>query len=305
MIFRALVALLCMAGFSNAAIVGVAETWPDSSLQGWQDLDHSSGILSNQNLTVSEGALQLTPVVDPEATLNPRWSFVASAAASAGIFSGSFYDIGAHTLEFDFYSSVPMTLTVQWANESEFIIYVSTGAASSGELSTRISVPLDLDQFSPDQFSSDDFEGLMRNTEQIWFRMDWDKDAAMPVFRIDNMELLGAGTGYGAWIDGFGLPFGDRLSGVDADGDGDDNAVEFIVDSLPNDPDNQFSFNSDGMGMQWNSSLNCQYTVLRSTNLLSQAFESVDFLSGTGGVQGYQEEENIPSAFYKLEVGRK
>ena len=304
--FRSLVALACMAGFSNAAVVGLAETWSDSSLQGWQEVDHSTGILSNQNLTVSEGALQLTPVVDPEVALNPMWSFVATAAASAGTFAGSFYDVGVHTLEFDFYSSVPMTLTIQWANESEFIIYVSTVAVSAGETSARISVPMDSGQFHPDLFGSDeDFEALLRNTEQIWFTMDWDKDAASPVFRIDNVELLGAGAGYGTWIDAFGLPFVDRLSGVDADGDGDDNSVEFIVDSLPNDPDNQFSFNADGMGLQWLSSSNCQYNVLCSTNLVSEAFEPVELLPGTGGLMSYQEEENIPVAFYKLEVGRK
>lgn len=306
--FRFLVLAACMIRVAGAAVVSLPETWPDASLRGWQGLDVSTGVPSELNLEVVDGALQLSPTVDPEATMDPRWSFIATTAASDGTFSGSFYGVGAHTLEFDFYTSVPVTLTVQWANESEFIFYSAVVATGSSGTTSRISVPLDPDHFSPDMFGSDeDFEALMRNTEQIWFTMDWDRDAASPVFRIDNVELFGAGEGYGTWIDGFaGQALRTRLPGTDADGDGGGNATEFIADTFPYDSSSFLSFYSLGASaLGWNSSSNCNYAILRCTNLLEQAFVPVAILPGTGAAMEFEDADNVPHAFYKLNVGRK
>ncbi|VGO22244.1 hypothetical protein [Pontiella sulfatireligans] len=305
-----LISILCftyIVASTFAAEVGVVETWPDTSLRGWMRIDQSTGVLSDQNLDVSEGALRLSPTVDAGSPLNPRWSFVADISASEGWFTGSLYGVGAETLDLDFQSSVSVTLKIQLVHNAIFgAVYNATMAVDPGTHPSRISMPLDLNHFSPDFFGNDAlFETIIRATDQVWITMEWDKNAPSPIFMVDNVELKGAGAGYGAWIDGFGLVIRQRLPGTDADEDGDSNAAEFIVDSLPDDPASRFSFGMNGSGLEWASSSNCNYTVMRSTNLTNQAFIPSDALSGSGAGMSYQDSESLPCAFYKISVERK
>lgn len=303
--FRTLIIVVVVGMASaHAATVGVKETWSAGTVQDWQLFDHSGSAPLPTFFGVVDGALGLEPVPDPGAAADPRWSFIADAAASGGIFTGSLYDVGAHTLAFDVHASVAANLTIELINEMELIVYQATIQLVPGD--TKVAMPIDPDHFHPDIFTfPDSFEPLLRDTERLWITLAWDKAAPAAAFQIDNVELLGAGPGYGAWIDSFGLPFEQRLAGADADGDGDGNAAEFIVDSLPNDPSNRFSFACNGGGLEWSSSSNCQYTVWRSTNLVAQAFEPVGTVKGTGGAVGFEDPEDPPCAYYKLEVGRK
>jgi hypothetical protein len=303
---RVLAILVCMAGVSHAAVVGVTETWPDASLRGWQQLDQSVGVPSVLNLGVSSGALELAPVINSSSTNDPRWSFVADAGASSGNFVGSLYDVGASTLEFDFYSSVPATLTAEWINDANLIIYHAAFPVGGSASNSAFSIQLDPDHFTHDPFSfSDDFEFLMKNTDQFWFTLDWDKDAVAPVFRIDNVQITGAGEGYGSWVESFGIDFQNSFSHLDKDGDGLLNGEEYNMDSDPTASNSPFTIAYTTNGLEWASSSNCQYTVLRSTNLVSGVFEPIDQAYGSGNTMWYQNMETNASAFYQIEAGRK
>ncbi len=135
--------------------------------------------------------------------------------------------------------------------------------------------------------------------------MEWDTNLTGAVFSIDNVELLGAGEGYGVWIDTFGLTISNRFAGVDADGDGLVNGDEFNIDALPNISSGPFTIAITNSIMTWNASSNCQYAVYRSTNLLSDAFWFLDAVDGAFGVMEYEDAENLPIAFYQVESRRK
>jgi hypothetical protein len=165
---------------------------------------------------------------------------------------------------------------------------------------------LDPDHFTADRFAKGDFQELLQDVERIWITFDWDKSVENPLFAIDNVQLPGAGTGYGEWIDGVpGLTFTQKLAVADSDVDVLSNAEEFNIDTLPDEPNLPFSVSAAGNAMEWSSSINCRYTVLRATNLVSQAFVPVQELDGSGTVMRFIDSEEPSNAFYKITVKRK
>jgi len=301
----AIIALLIgFTGIVWAVDVNVPETWSGLSLREWSCMDQSVAIPGTNKLTVSDGALQMVPETDPGAANNPRWSFIADATASDGRFVGSYYDVGAHTLEFSLYASCSASVTVELVNETDFIIYQATLSVSPGMLSRQI--PIDAEHFSPDLLARGSLEDLLRNVEQVWITLDWDKAVVAPVFAIDKVQLLGAGSGYGEWIDDFvGLTFEQRLAGMDSDEDGITNADEFYADTTPDIWNPPFTVSAKGSSIEWISSSNCLYTVLRSTNLTFWTFEPVNIVAGSGNTMQFTDLDGSAQAFYKIQVERK
>jgi len=298
------VLLICLAGMARAVEVNVPETWPGASLREWSCIDQAVSIPGTNELSIISGALQMVPQTDPDAANNPRWSFIADATASDGRFAGSYYDAGGHTLELSLHASCFAAMTVELVNETDFIIYQATLSVSPG--SANFQIPIDAEHFSPDIFARGSLEDLLRNVERVWITLDWDKTVDSPVFAIDDVQLLGAGIGYGEWIDSFSdLTFEQRLAGMDSDGDGIVNADEFHTDTMPDILNLPFTVSGSGDAIEWISSSNCLYTVLRSTNLTSRTFEPVDVVEGSDGVMRFADPDGPAQAFYKIQVERK
>jgi len=259
---------------------------------------------STNELSVTSSALQMVPQTDPGSAMNPRWSFEAIAAASDGRFCGSYYDSGVHMLTLSVQTSCSAQMDVELVNDTDLIIYQASLPVSPG--SENFQIPVDAEHFTPSLFINGSFEDLLRNVERVWITFEWDKTIESPVFAIDNVQLLGAGAGYGEWIDGVsGLTFTQKLAASDNDGDGLSNANEFNMDSLPNTPNPPFSVSVAGNAMEWISSTNCIYTVLRATNLVSQAFVPVQEMDGSGTVMRFIDPDEPSKAFYKINVRRK
>ena len=306
---RFLIALIILGSVSSASAltVGATETWSGGAFNGWQSFNPVTGLLVQDGLSISNGTLRMDPVVDPETQLDPRWSFVATSIASSGIFAGSYYGQGVHTIEFDIQSTVSATLRVQLVHEEVFgAVFNATYSLNAGTQPETISVSVDLDTFEPDLFGDDSvFETILRQTDQMWITLEWAKAAPDPVFTIDNVKLLGAGSGYGSWIDGFALGLSDSLAGADVDTDGLINGDEFNIDTLPSLSNGLFRISYNSNVVEWASSTNCQYAVLRSTNLVEGVFEPVDFIFGDGTAMQYQDTETNAAAFYRVDAGRK
>jgi len=267
-------------------------------------MDQSVAIPTINGLSVTDGALHMAPQTDSGAANSPRWSFISDAAASEGRFAGSYYETGGHTLEFSLYASCSASLTIELVNDTDFIIYQASLPVNSGVL--NLYVPIDAEHFQPDFFARGSFEDLLRNVEQVWISLDWDKTVDSPVFAIDDVQLLGAGAGYGEWIDAVAeLTFEQRLADVDSDGDGIINADEFHTDTIPDIWNLPFTLSESGDAIEWISSSNCLYTVLRSTNLTSQTFEPVDVVAGSDGAMRFTDPDGPAQAFYKIQVERK
>jgi len=298
------VLLICLAGIARAVEVNVPETWPGSSLRAWSCLDQSVAVPGTNELTVSGGALQMVPETDPGAAKNPRWSFMAIAAASDGRFCGSYYDSGVHMLNLSVQASCLAEMTIELVNDTDIIIYTASVPVSPG--SANFQIPVDADHFIPDSFARGSLEDLLRNVERVWITFEWDKTIESPVFSIDDVQLFGAGIGYGEWIDSFSdLTFEQRLAGMDSDGDGIANADEFLTDTMPDILNLPFTVSGSGDAIEWISSSNCLYTVLRSTNLTSRTFEPVDVVEGSDGVMRFEDPDGPAQAFYKIQVERK
>lgn len=295
--------IICLAGFAVAVEVYVPETWSDSSVQGWRCMDQAVALPNTNRLSVVGGMLQMEP--EPEGPQTPRWSFVADQDASEGRFTGSYYDAGVDTLSFRLSSSCPATMTVELVNDTDFIIYNASLDIAAG--AEEISLPVSADTFRADFFASGSFENLLRSVEDIWITFEWSSGENPPVFAVDDVLLTGAGPGYGVWIDGFGNITNSalRLSGADADGDGIRNGEEFIVDSEPDRAGVPFQIRCAADTLQWNSSSNCLYTVLRSTNLIEQGFVEIGTVPGTGAEVIYQDPEQPVRASYRVRAKRK
>jgi len=267
-------------------------------------MDQAVSIPGTNELSIISGALQMVPQTDPDAVNNPRWSFIADGAASDGRFCGSYYDSGVHMLNLSVQVSCLVEMTIELVNDTDFIIYQATLSVSPG--SANIQIPVDAEHFSPSMFISGSLEDLLRNVDWVWITFEWDKAGVSPVFAIDNVQLLGAGAGYGEWIDGFSdLTFEQRLAGADSDADDVVNADEFQTDSLPDIWNLPFMVSGSGDAIEWISSSNCLYTVLRSTNLTSRTFEPVDVVEGSDGVMRFADPDGPAQAFYKIQVERK
>jgi hypothetical protein len=292
---------------SYSVTLDATETWMGALVQDWTYYDVSGLEPPPEVFAVVGGELTLQPQPNPSAIKNPLWIMVADSNASGGAFTGDLYDYGVHTLEFDFRTAVDCTLKVQLVNNQgpgNIFNAVTNLLAASG--SVHITVPIDLDHFEPDFFGGDElFETILRQTDELWFNMEWDKNEPAPLFSMDNVVLQGAGEGYGTWIDGFGLELRQRFSRLDADGDGFSNADEFNMDSAPNAASLPFTVSYMNNMLEWASSSNCQYAVLRSTNLVSGVFEPVSIFFGDGHTLDYHESEDLPNAFYKVNVERK
>ena len=293
---------LGLAATVSAVEVNMPEVWPGTSLQGWLCMDRSVALPETNHLSVADGMLWMTPQAGGGASSS--WSFVADSSASDGHFAGSYYDAGVHTLSFRLASSCSANMTVELVNDIDFIIYNTTIEVAAGAID--ISLPVNTNTFHPDFFAAGSFEDLLRGVEQIWIDFEWDGTEPPPTFAIDDVLLSGAGAGYGEWIDGFsGMTFPQRLAGADADGDGILNADEFYMDSRPDVVSGPFIVSAVTGGVKWNSSANCRYTVLCSTNLVLQTFEPVAVRDGSGGEQEFQGLKNLSPAFYKIQVERK
>jgi hypothetical protein len=294
------ICLTCLAArIAVAAEVNVPETWPDASLQDWVCVDQSVGIAGTNELSVAGGALRLEPATGAGLI----WSYIADSAASGGRFVGSHYALGTHTVALDLTASCAAVMRIELINETGFVSYIASVPVSPGD--TAVSVPVDGDHFQRDRFAMGSFEDLLRNVEKVWVTFEWDSAADSPVFAIDNVQLLGAGAGYGEWIDGFAdLSFEQRLAGADSDADGIANADEFNMDSLPDTPSAPFTVACCGEMLQWDSSANCQYTVLRSTNLCGQGFTEIRAMPGSGGTMNFEDPDGPDRAFYKITAGR-
>ena len=97
--FRTSIVLIALAGKSLALVVNVPESWSGPSLREWACVDQSVSIPQTNGLSIVEGMLQMTPVVNPEHEQDPRWSFVADADSSEGRFIGSHYEAGVFSIE--------------------------------------------------------------------------------------------------------------------------------------------------------------------------------------------------------------
>lgn len=294
------VCLPCLAAMTAvAAEVNVPETWPSASLQSWVCVDQSSGRAGTNELSVTGGALQL----EPAAGAGLIWSYIAGSDASGGRFTGSHYDVGTCAVELDVTASRAANMKIELINDADFVSYVASVPVPAG--GTAVSVPVDGDHFQPDLFAMGSFEDLLRNVEKVWVTFEWNAAGESPVFTIDNVQLTGAGAGYGEWIDGFdALTFEQRLAGADSDADGMANADEFNLDSLPDSPSAPFQVACCGELLQWDSSINCRYTVLRSTNLCEQGFTAIQTLPGEGGPMSFEDPDGPDRAFYKINSGR-
>lgn len=306
MMCRATVVMVCLASIVGAAVVEVPETWPGTSLQGWLSFDPANPLNSADTLSVVSGRLQLTPVVGSESVLNPQRTIIADDGASAGILTGNYHHIGAHTLSFEFYSSVDVELIVGWVNEIGGIVYNTVIPISTGSPILRYDLPLNIQQFSPDLLSfSTEFETLYKNIDGIWFTLKWAKEDLNPIFKIDNVILHGAGSGYGAWIDGYGVDFTNGFAHGDNDFDCILNGDEFIQDLAPNMQNEPFCISCERNVISWNSSTNCQYTIYRSTNLVEGGFEVVETIQGTGSKIFRPLEDAASTIFYNVKVERR
>jgi hypothetical protein len=295
---------ICLTGIALGVEVNVPEIWPDSSFRDWTCMDQAVAVPGTNGLSVSSGTLQMKPDMDSGMSLDPRWSFVADSAASGGRFVGSCFGPGAHTLSFDLNASCSAQMLVELVNDSKFIIYNASLSVLPG--GTHVSIPLDLNHFSPDVFATGSFEELLRDVQNLWITFNWNHSENAPLFSIDNVLLSGSGTGYGEWIDEIEeLTFEQKLPGADADDDGITNGDEFIVDSEPDRAGLPFQISCKGDTLRWTSSSNCQYTVLRSTNLIEQGFVEIGTVPGTGAEVLYQDSERPDRASYRVRVRRR
>lgn len=297
-----LVALTVKCSCLNAAVLDIAETWPDHSVQGWECFDHAGLVPSKPSFSVINGKLTLAPRIFKNLEDDPKWSFTAQPASSSGIFSGDYADAGALTISFDIESSVPATLSVELACESAFLIYGASMVVASG--TTHIEIPLDDSHFYPDTLSvSNQFSTVLHSVEKVFITLEWDKTSLNPIFSIDNVKLVGSEDLYGGWIEKFGLDSALTGYNVDADGDGLLNLYEYVIDSLPNVSNGPFAISMETNAVIWAGSSNCTYTVLRSTNLVEGLFEPAGILPGISDKMYYLN-AGSSNAFYIIEVER-
>lgn len=296
--------LFVTCSYSIAAILDMAETWPDHSVQGWASFDHAGLVPSASSFSVSEGTLTLVPDVNVDFEDNPKWSFLAGPSSSSGILAGSYTDAGAQILAFDIESSVPATMVAELVRESEFLFYEASMSVTSGI--THIEIPLDDTHFLPGFLSaSNQFHTVLDSVEKLFITFEWDKMAPNPKFSIGNVKLVGSEASYGSWIEGFNLDSTLIGYNVDADGDGLLNAYEYVIDSSPNVSNGPFVITMEPDTLRWAGSSNCTYFIMRSTNLVDGVFEPASILPGISGDMQYVDPAYTSNAFYTIRVERR
>jgi len=130
--------------------------------------------------------------------------------------------------------------------------------------------------------------------------------------RVDDVTLVGAGQGYGDWINQFTGSAADKLPDADLGGKGIGNLSEWIAGTNPLDKNSVFKLKSvsqkpngsGGITLEWHSVKGRLYQVWRTENLISGFSSITDWLSAEPPVNTFTDESATGNGpyFYKVKV---
>jgi len=287
------------------------EGWTNGTTQGWSCWDTINetmvtGIAASQgylDVTFAGLSMKMPPV---------EYMFKADKNASSGSFAGNYFSNGVQYLSFKVYCEYGSAVCAIIYGNGQFWRYQVPAVATGTWVQVNVPVSPSVLRNLCATNNLEEFSQTLTAVE--WIGVTFLRNKTLNAYhcRVDDVTLVGAGTGYGDWIGKYAANGGDKLPDGDLNGDGVNNLSAWIAGTDPTDKNSVFKLKSvsakpngdGGFTLEWHSVKGREYQVWRTDNLISGFSSISDWIPAEPPLNTYTDESTIGSGpyFYKLKV---